>query len=172
MGLSSGADATFARLTGRERRLVRGMNVSELFRSDPPVALYDEDACALGWQGEVPQLRGVPPVRARLTIVPRRDPAGATIGHIAKLRPLPPSREDAPAAGPRPSVVPPKSPQHQLRNVLTVIAGNVEIIESMNRDQELRKRITLIHDAVDSALDIMAQMSAVPNGPPRARSSS
>ena len=95
-GAVIGADATFARLTGRERRLVRGMNVSELFRSDPPVALYDEDACALGWQGHIAKLR---PLRGRTRR--RRDRARAS---------------------------PPKSPQHQLRNVLTVIAGNVEII--------------------------------------------
>ncbi len=53
---------------------------------------------------------------------------------------------------------------------MTVIAGNVEIIDSMNRDQTLRERIALIQGAVSSALDIMAQMGSEPNAPPPADS--
>ncbi len=171
-GAVIGADAEFARLTGRERRLVRGMYVSDLFRSNPPVALYDEGACASGWQVKIPQPKGEPPARATLTVAHRQSPEGATIGHIARLQPLAPSTGDESAAGRRPGAVPPKSPQHQLRNVMTVIAGNVEIIDSMNRDQNLRERIALIQDAVSRALDIMAQMASELGGPPDTDSTS
>ena len=165
-GAVVGADAAFARLTGLERRLVRGMYVSDLFRSSPPVTLYDEGLCASGWQVEIPQPMDEPPVRARLTVSHRRSPEGATIGHIARLQPLGPSTGDEPPAR-RPGAVPPKSPQHQLRNVMTVIAGNVEIIDSMNRDQDLRERIALVQHAVSSALDIMTRIASEPNGPPQ-----
>ena len=161
-----GADVAFARLTGRERRHVQGLRVSDLFRSDPPLTLYDESACSSGWQVEIPQPSGDPPVRARLTVARRRSPQGATIGHIAQLHPLAASTGDESPPVRHSGAVPPKTPQHQLRNVMTVIAGNVEIIDSMNRDQTLRERIALIQGAVSSALDIMAQMGSEPNGPP------
>ena len=166
-GTVIGADAVFAVLTGRERRLVRGMYVSDLFRSEPPVTLDDEGASTLGWQVEIPQPGGEPPMQAMLTVARRRSPEGATIGYIARLQPLATLAGDEPPARRDASAVPPKSPQHQLRNVMTVIAGNVEIIDSMNRDQNLRERIALVQDSVSSALDIMARMAAGPSGSPQ-----
>ncbi len=96
-------------------------------------------------------------MQAMLTVIRRRSPEGATIGYIARLQPLATSTGDESPALRGAGAVPPKSPQHQLRNVMTVIAGNVEIIDSMNRDQNLRERIALVQDAVSNALDIMAQ---------------
>ena len=165
-GAVIGADAAFARLTGRERRLVRGMYVSDLFRSNLPMTLNDEGAFAQGRQVEIPQPNGEPPVRARLTVAEQRNAEGDSIGYIARLQPHALSAGDESPAG-RPGAVPTKSPQHQLRNVMTVIAGNVEIIDSMNRDQNLRERIALIQSAVSSALDIMALMASGPDGTPQ-----
>ena len=48
--------------------------------------------------------------------------------------------------------------EHQLRNVLTVVAGNIDLMDRAVEDQTLRHRLGLVQSAVRSAMEILDRM--------------
>ena len=152
-----GADCVFLNLAGYHREDIPGLSLHCLC----PLA---DDALAPAAQGRISWNKraeitrkdgGI--VHVVLGVAPAKDPQGTTVGFVVRARRAP-AEETIGSVDAQPASVQRRRLEHQLRNMLTVVAGNIDLMDRAVEDQALRRRLELVQAALGSAREILDRM--------------
>ena len=155
-GYLASSNQAFLDLSGYQKEELLGLRLSSLF-PDADEALSSIDEGGRQWEGEVNVTRkdgnAIP---LSLSITSIKDTNKVTVGFVVRLKPV--SEETAlttPVNAPGSQA---RTHEQELRNLLTAIASNIEILGLKVEDEDLRERLTLVRSAARSGIDLLGDI--------------
>ena len=147
-------DPLFSDLSGYGRAEVRGRSLDSVVTvGGKPIPLAEGRAPPRGQEAEIRRRDGAR-IGVMLDIV-AAEPTEGSAGFVVRLRPQRPDPTEPDRVVPGRA----RRREHQLRNALTVIAGNVDLIDRAVDDPALKHRLDLIQMAVEGAQDILNELA-------------
>ncbi|MCI0441495.1 MAG: PAS domain-containing protein [Chloroflexi bacterium] len=156
------ANQALIEVTGYARDELHGLHLKALF---PGVAdaLATVDKSSARWKGEAELVRkDGSKLPLTVGITPAKDGEGGSLGFVVVLRGV--FNGGASDNGTLDETeVRLREFEHELRNVFTVIAGNVSMMNGSVEDPNLRRRLTIMQTAVRSGMDILDKIRRASN---------
>ena len=149
------ANQAFCSMVGTRKIEIRTAPIG-IFIPEAYSALSTAAEGAEPWHGHAELVREEgEAIPVSLRIGPLRDNAGTLMGFMVRAK-TPAKDDGAIGSGSRPPMTGFEALEHKLRNVLTVIIGNVGLLEGSVSDAEVRRRLDLIGRAARNGLDVLS----------------
>ena len=161
-GYLAKANQVFLRLSGYGRGEIAGLHLRALFPGASHKLCSAENR-SRRWAGEIKMMRrdgGI--ILLSLAVTPVKDGQGAFVGFVVRMTPIAGQERPVGAASDT-RALQLGTLEHKLRNVLTLIIGHVQMMDTNGDDRVLRGRLALlVQDAARSGVELLDEMRRYP----------